>query len=90
VPVTVGFALTVISWVAIQLLLFVYVIVAVPVATPVTTPEFVTDATAVLEETQGFELAAVALPVKFIVEPTQTGLFPVIVGFEFTVTAAVI
>jgi hypothetical protein len=43
-----------------------------------------------LEETQGFELAAVALPVKVIVEPTQTALFPVIVGFEFTVTTAII
>ena len=78
-----------IDCVAVQLLLFVYVIVAVPAATPVTTPELFTVATAVFEEIQGFELAAVALPVNDIVEPTQTVLFPEIVGFEFTVTNAV-
>jgi hypothetical protein len=79
----------VIDCVAVQLLLFVYVIVAVPAATPVTTPELFTVTTAVFEEIQWFELAAVALPVNDIVEPTQTVLFPEIVGFEFTVTNAV-
>ena len=85
VPVTVGFAFTVIVWVTVQLLLFVYVIIVVPAAIPLTTPVLATIATAVLEEIHGFELTAIALPVNVIDEPTQTVLFPVIVGFGFTV-----
>jgi hypothetical protein len=37
------------------------------------------------DETHGFEVAAVGLPVSVKVEPTHTELFPVIVGLEFTV-----
>ena len=73
---------------AVHPLLFVYVIVEVPADTPVTIPKFEIDATDVLDEIHAFELAADALPVNVIVDPTQTELLPVIVGFELTVTVA--
>lgn len=60
-----------------------------PEATPVTIPELDTVAVEGLEETHGLVIAAVPLPVNVIVEPTQTELLPVIVGFELTVTDAV-
>jgi len=83
-PVIVGFALMVIVAVTEQLLLFVYVIVVVPALTPVTRP-FVTVATAVLLEVHGFVVAGEPDPVNCIVDPTQTGELPEIVGFAFTV-----
>jgi hypothetical protein len=82
-------AFTVTIRVALQLFVLVYVIVAVPAETPVTTPRFVTEATAVLDETHGLVVAAVALPDNVILEPTQTVLFPVIVGLALTVIVAV-
>jgi hypothetical protein len=87
-PVTVGFALTVIACVTKHPLLLVYVIVVLPAATPVTTPELDTVAVDGIDETHGFEVAAVALPVNAMVAPTHTALFPVIVGLEFTVINA--
>jgi hypothetical protein len=42
----------------------VYVIVVVPAETPVTNPIVLTVATAVLDETQEFDVAAVALPIN--------------------------
>jgi hypothetical protein len=89
VPVIVGSALTVTIAVFIQPLEFVYVIVEVPADTPVTTPVLETVATAVLEDTQGLEAAAVADPVNVVVSPTQTDNVPVIVGNALIVTVAV-
>ena len=54
--------------------------VVVPAATPVTTPRLETVATAVLDDIQAFETAAVPLPVRVRVLPTQSEVFPVIVG----------
>lgn len=51
-----------------------------PLATPVTTPRLDTVATAVLEDNQALEAAAVPLPVRVRVLPTQSEEFPVIVG----------
>ena len=42
-----------------------------------------------LLETQGLVLLGVPVPVKGSDPPTQIGLFPVIVGREFTVTVMV-
>jgi hypothetical protein len=56
----------------------VYVIVTEPVFTPVTIPELFTVANAVFEDVQGLVNAGVPDPVKFMVEPIQTKLFPVI------------
>jgi len=63
--------------------------VDVPADTPVTTPVEDTVATAVLEETQGLDAAAVAEPVSVVVNPTQTDNVPVIVGRALIVTVAV-
>jgi hypothetical protein len=54
--------------------------VVVPAETPVTTPRLETVATAVLDDIQAFETAAVPLPVRVSVLPTQSEVFPVIVG----------
>ena len=54
--------------------------VVVPAATPVTTPRLETVATAVLDDVQAFETAAVPLPVRVSVLPTQSEVFPAIVG----------
>lgn len=54
--------------------------VVVPAATPVTTPRLEIVATAVLDDIQAFETAAVPLPVRVSVLPTQSEVFPVIVG----------
>ena len=54
--------------------------VVVPAATPVTTPRLETVATAVLDDVQAFETAAVPFPVRVSVPPTQSEEFPVIVG----------
>ena len=89
-PEIVGRALTVIVVLTVQLLLFVYVIVAVPADTPVTTPVFDTIATAGVPDTHGVVVAAVAEPVNAVVEPTQTEFDPVIVGNAFTVTVTVV
>ena len=62
--------------------------VAVPAAIPVTTPSMETVATVVLDDIQAFEAAAVPLPVRVRVLPTQTEVFPVIVGLALTVTEA--
>jgi hypothetical protein len=66
------------------------VIIDVPAAIPVTIPELETVAIDVLADTQGFVVEAVAEPVNWMVEPTQTALFPVIVGFALTVTVIVL
>ena len=63
--------------------------VAVPAAIPVTTPRLETVATAVFDEIQAFEAAAVPLPVRVRVLPTQSEVFPVMVGLALTVTEAV-
>ncbi len=62
--------------------------VAVPAAIPVTTPSMETVATVVLDDIQAFEAAAVPLPVRVRVLPTQSEVFPVIVGLALTVTEA--
>ena len=62
--------------------------VAVPAATPVTKPVLLTVAIAVLDDTQGFVLAAVAEPVSWVVELMQTLVVPVMVGKAFTVMVA--
>ena len=87
-PEMVGNGFTVMTSVVLQLLLFVNVIVAVPAATPVTIPVVETVATAVLDETQAVDEAAVAEPTNEIVEPTHTFIGPVIVGKGLTVTNA--
>ena len=84
-PVTVGFALTVIVTVTEQPLLFVYVIVLVPAVSAEINPAFVIVATEVLLEVQGLLDAAVPEPVSCSVNPTQTDVFPDIVGFANTV-----
>jgi hypothetical protein len=89
VPVIVGFGLTVTVAVAVQPVLFVYVITLVPPATPVTTPVLLTVATPGVPDTHGLVAAAVPEPVKGVVEPTQTVKVPDIVGAAFTVTVAV-
>ena len=89
-PVMVGNAFTVIVSVILQPFELVYVIVVVPVLTPVTNPELVIVATKGLEETQGFVVAAVGLPVNWVVKPIQTFNVPVMVGNAFTVIVAVL
>jgi hypothetical protein len=57
-----------------------------PVFTPVTIPELFTVANAVFEDVQGLVNAGVPDPVKFMVEPIQTKLFPVILHVCVNVT----
>ena len=64
-------------------------IFAVPAETPITAPFELTVAMEGLPETQGLVLLGVPVPVKGSDPPTQIGLFPVIVGREFTVTVMV-
>lgn len=71
-------------------LVLVQVIVVVPAEIPVTNPVVLTEATPVLEETQGLDAAAVALPVNCVVLPMQADKVPVMVGKGFMVTTAVI
>ena len=54
--------------------------VAIPADIPVTTPRLETVATDGAEEIQALEAAAVPLPVRVSVLPTQSELFPVMVG----------
>lgn len=54
--------------------------VVLPAETPVTTPRLEMVATGVFDEIQAFEAAAVPLPVRVSVLPTQSEVFPVIVG----------
>ena len=61
-----------------------------PAETPVTTPKLEIVATAVFKEIQGLEAAGLAVPVSVIFPPTQTVLFPLIVGLELTITVAVL
>jgi hypothetical protein len=68
----------------------VYVITTEPAATPVTNPVLVTVAVDVFELTHGVVVAAVTLPVNWIVDPTHTAFDPVIVGTAFTVIVVVI
>ena len=63
---------------------------AVPAATPVTTPDEFTVAIEVLLETYGFEALEVPVPVKVVVDPTQTVWIPEIVGVGFMVTVNVV
>ena len=86
IPDTVGKAFTVTVLVAVQPLLSVYVIVAVPAATPVITPEAFTVAIEVLLETYGLVALGVPVPVKVVVEPIHTVCIPDTVGKAFTVT----
>ena len=53
---------------------------------PVTTPLLLTVATPVLADIHGLVVAAVPLPVKVVVLPTQTLVVPLIVGRALTVT----
>ena len=57
----------------------------VPSLMPVTNPELFIVATNGLDESHGLVVAAVALPVNWVVKPTQTLKLPVIVGNGFTV-----
>ena len=59
--------------------------VVFPGETAVTNPLAETVATPVLEDTQAFEFAAVALPVNCDVAPTHKFVVPEIVGLAFTV-----
>ena len=70
--------------------LFLYVIVTVPAETPVTTPEEFTVATAVFELVQGDDEAGVPVPLKVIVEATQTDEGPLIVDTSTIVTVTVL
>ena len=90
VPVIVGSGFTVTVAVLTQPFELVYVIIVIPAESPFTTPALFTVATAVLEETQAFDDAAVPEPVSVVVKPWQTFSVPVIVGSAFTVTVAVI
>ena len=65
-------------------------IIVVPALTPVTNPVLFIVATKGFDETHGFVEAAVALPVNWVVKPTQTFNVPVRVGNAFTTTVAVI
>ena len=65
-------------------------ITLVPPATPVTRPLPLTVATAGVADTHAFEVAAVAEPVSWVVNPLQTESVPVIVGKAFTVMVAVV
>jgi hypothetical protein len=47
-------------------------------------------ATAVLDDTHGFDAAGVPDPVSCVVELTHTDKVPLIVGVEYTVTVAVV
>ena len=49
-----------------------------------------TVATAVLDDTHGFDAAGVPDPVSCVVEFTHTDNVPLIVGVEYTVTVAVV
>ena len=60
-----------------------------PALTPVTKPVEVIVATAVFDDTQGFDVAAVLEPVNWVVETTQTLNVPLIVGDGFTVMVLV-
>lgn len=60
--------------------------VVFPGETAVTNPLAETVATPVLEDTQAFEFAAVALPVNCDVAPTHKFTVPDIVGLAFTCT----
>jgi hypothetical protein len=60
--------------------------IEVPELTAVTTPVLFTVATLVVAETQGLEVAAVALPVNVKLLPTHIAALPVIVGSGLTVT----
>ena len=81
----VGRALAVIVAVFVQPLLLVYVITLLPAETPVTSPLALTVATAVVADIHALEPAAVAEPVNWAVEPTQTVKVPVMVGRSLTV-----
>ena len=61
-------------------------ITLVPALMPVTTPLLLTVATPVLADIHGLVVAAVPLPVKVVVLPTQTLVVPLIVGRALTVT----
>ena len=61
-----------------------------PTVTPVTKPVLLTVATPSVAETHGLTAAAVAEPVREVVDPTQTLSVPVMVGRALTVTVAVI
>jgi hypothetical protein len=80
VPDIVGKALKVTTVVAEHPLLIVYVIVVVPGEIPVTKPVALTVATAVFEETHGFVVAGVPVPVNCVVAFWQTDVVPLIVG----------
>ena len=63
--------------------------VVVPVDIPVTTPRLEIVATDGAEEIQALDTAAVPFPVRVSVLPTQREVFPVMVGFAYTVTKEV-
>jgi hypothetical protein len=75
-PVIVGVPDTVMVAVATHPVDVVNVIVVVPALTPVTKPLLLTVATAVFDDTHGFEAAGADDPVNCVVRPTQTFGFP--------------
>ena len=54
-----------------------------------TSPVLLIVATDVFDDTQAFDVAAVALPVNWVVDPAQIVKVPVIVGKAFTTMFAV-
>ena len=86
--VTTGKPFTVINWVALQPVLFVYVIKAVPADTPVTTPALLTVAAPAAFETHAFDDAGVPVPVNCIADPAHTVVGPLTAGGVCTVIVA--
>jgi hypothetical protein len=84
-PVITGNGFTITVTFLIQPLVFVYVIILVPNDEVVTNPPALTAATLVVAETHGFVVAAVALPVSWLVLFKQIIVSPVMVGNGFTV-----
>ena len=77
---------TVMISVSVQPFELVYVIVVVPAIKQFITPELDTVATAGVDETQAFELAAVVVAVKVTDSPAPTEVVPEITGNGFTTT----
>jgi hypothetical protein len=90
VPLIAGRAFTVTVAFTIQPFVFLYVISVVPAETPVTNPVGLTVATAGVAETQGVVASGVAVPVNWVVAPTQAFKFPLIIGNGLTVTTTAV
>jgi hypothetical protein len=90
VPLITGKAFTVTVAFTIQPFVFLYVISVVPAETPVTNPVGLTVATAGVAETQGVVASGVAVPVNWVVAPTQAFKVPLIIGNGLTVTTTAV